>query len=177
VSSDDVLWVVLVLAPPDRLPEPRRPQSAEERTCIAPYFPDAALRPVHTPIATSDFATVVTALDQVSIWQQLKRHSDYVRMTWIYLWRPPMLVNDGEYQLGVTTVGLLSLGLVQRFAWNSVRWSKLKVSLWILAVCLSVHTLNYLRNMTWVGVCSALGKDERKLQKGFFFVGQPESNS
>ena len=49
---------------------------------------------------------------------------------------------DGAYQLVVTGEGLPSSGLLQRFAWNSVRWSKLKVSLRILAVFLSVLTLN-----------------------------------
>jgi len=60
-----------------------------------------------------------------------------------------MFVNDQvAYQLGLNADGLPSLGLLQRFAWNSVRWSKLKVSLRILAVFLSVHSLNYLRSMT-----------------------------
>jgi len=50
--------------------------------------------------------------------------------------------NDGAYQLSLTADGLPSLGLLQRFAWNSVRWSKLKISSRILAVLLSVHSLN-----------------------------------
>ena len=50
--------------------------------------------------------------------------------------------NQGAYQLGVTAEGLPSLGLLQRFAWHSVRRSKLKISLRILDVFLSVHTLN-----------------------------------
>jgi len=49
---------------------------------------------------------------------------------------------QGAYQLGLTAEGLPFLGLLQRFAWNSVRWSKLKISLRILAVLLSVQPLN-----------------------------------
>ena len=45
------------------------------------------------------------------------------------------------HQLVTVAEGLLSLGLVQRFASYSVRWHKLKVSCRILAVLLSVHTL------------------------------------
>jgi len=43
---------------------------------------------------------------------------------------------QGAYQLGLTAEGLPFFGLLQRYAWNSIRWFKLKISLRILAVIL-----------------------------------------
>jgi hypothetical protein len=56
-----------------------------------------------------------------------------------------MLVDEQKVILVMVRVsaeGLPFLGLLQRFAWGSVRWSHFKVFLWILGVFLSVHTNN-----------------------------------
>jgi hypothetical protein len=89
-----------------------------------------------------------------------------------------MFVTDqGTYKLGVSAEGLPSLGLLQRFAWNFVRWSKFKFSFRILSVLLSVHNLNKLRNMTRVRCVVRLGKTKGKYRQTIFCVGQRESDS
>jgi len=77
---------------------------------------------------------------------------------------------SGVYQLGVTAEGLTSLGLLQRFAWNSVHWSKLKISLRILAVFFISTHFELIKKHDVSGVFSVLGKDEKKVQDRLFFL-------
>ena len=86
--------------------------------------------------------------------------------------------NEGAYLLGVSAEGLPFLGLVQRFAWNFVLWSKLKFSFLILAVFFISTHFELIKKHDVSAVCSAVRKDERKVPTDFFFsVGQTESDS
>ena len=88
-----------------------------------------------------------------------------------------MFVNDGDCQLGGTAEGPPSLGLLPRFAFNSVRWFKLNVFFRILAVFFISTRFELIkkRDVSWL--CSTLRDDERKGDRLFFSVGNPESTS
>jgi len=65
------------------------------------------------------------------------------KMARIYLWRPPMFVNDqGGLWVMCECWGPSIFRAVTAICVELVRWSKLKISLRILTLHLSVHTLN-----------------------------------